>query len=76
MSKNLWTKYYQENKERTQNNIVNDIKILPNPSNNMVVKSTKISQEMKNKSLRGIEKILQNEKKCFIIIMRNYDFKR
>ena len=38
----------------------------------MVVKDTKTSQNMESKSWLNIEKILQNEKKRHIIIIRNY----
>ena len=34
----------------------------------MVMNATKISQKMKNKSLLRIEKMLKNEKKCYIMI--------
>ena len=41
----------------------------------MVKKVTKMYQKMKNKSLLNIEKkLIQNEKKWFIIIIRNYYF--
>ena len=41
----------------------------------MVMKVTKMYQKMKNKSLLNIEKkLIQNEKKWFIIIIRNYYF--
>ena len=41
----------------------------------MVMKVTKMYQKMKNKSLFNIEKkLIQNEKKWFIIIIRNYYF--
>ena len=39
-----------------------------NKSDNMVVNFTKISQNMKNKSFLGIDRTLQNRKKCYIII--------
>ena len=42
----------------------------------MFMDATKISQKMKNKSLLNREKILQNEKKCIILIIRNYYFKK
>ena len=38
----------------------------------MVAKDAKISQKIKSKSWLTIEKILQNVKKHFIIIIRNY----
>ena len=52
MSKNLSTKYYQEYKERYQNLSKEE----KEKSNNMVVEDTKIYQKMKNKSLLSIEK--------------------
>ena len=80
MSKNLSVKYYQENKERLQKKLVKDIKVFlkkkKKKRENMVVNITKISQKMKTKSLLSIEKILQNEKKCLIIIIKNYYFKK
>ena len=80
MSKNLSVQYYQENKERLQKKLVKDIKVFlkkkKKKRENMVVNITKISQKMKTKSLLSIEKILQNEKKCLIIIIKNYYFKK
>ena len=80
MSKNLSVKYYQENKERLQKKLMKDIKVFlkkkKKKRENMVVNITKISQKMKTKSLLSIEKILQNEKKCLIIIIKNYYFKK
>ena len=72
MSKNLPSKYYQENKERLQKKLVKDIKIFlkkkKKKTNNIVVNVTKISQNMKNKSLLGIEKNITGN---FIIIKLN-----
>ena len=67
MSKNLSAKYYQENKEIIQKNLVKDIKIFlrkkKKKSNNMIVNVTKISQKIKNKSLLSIEKnVIEREK--------------
>ena len=42
----------------------------------MVVNNTKTYQNMNNKSLLSIEKILSNEKKRIITIIRNYYFKK
>ena len=60
MSKNLSIKYYQENKERLQKNLMKDIKIFLKKKNkkidSMVVNVTKFSQKMKNKSLLSIKK--------------------
>ena len=75
MFKNLLAKYYQENKvrlqkkplERYQNFSKEDKK-----SNDTVVNVTKNSQKMKSKSLLSIEKILQNKKKCLIIIIKSF----
>ena len=51
MSKHLWAKYYQENKERLQKNLVKDIKIFlkkkKKESDSMVVSFTKIFQKQK-----------------------------
>ena len=66
MSINLSAKYYQENKkrlkkkprERYQNPSKEEKK-----SNNMVVKVTKISQKMKNKSLLSTEKNYHRKRK-------------
>ena len=73
MSKNLSTKYYQENKERLQKKVEKDIKIFQKKqkknSTNMVVNVTRISQKMKKINWLSIEK---NEKKRFIIIIRQY----
>ena len=58
MSKNLSAKYYQENKERLQKKLMPDTKIFlkkkRKKSDNMVV--TKISQNVKNKTLLSIKK--------------------
>ena len=61
MSKTLSAKYYQENKERLQENLGKDIKFFlkkkkKRKSNNMVVNITRICQKMKNKSLLSVEK--------------------
>ena len=59
MSKGLSAKYYQENKERLQKNLVKDVKIRlkrkEKRSNNVVVNAIKIFQKMKNKSLLNIK---------------------
>ena len=72
MSKHLSAKYYQENTERLQKKLLKDIKIFlkkkKKKSNNMVENVTKISQKIKKINWLSIEKILQNEKKHFIII--------
>ena len=38
----------------------------------MVVNVTKISQKMKKRSLWSVEKILEDERKHFIMIIRKY----
>ena len=53
MSKNLLTKYYQENIERLQKK-----KVRERYQNLAVVNITKISQKMKNKSLLNIKKYI------------------
>ena len=62
MSKNSSAKYYQNNKERLQKNLVKDIKVFlkkkKKKSDNMVVNDTKIYKKMKNKSLLSIEKAI------------------
>ena len=80
MSKNLSAKYYQENNERLQKNLVKDIKIFlrkkKKKSSNMVVNVTKISQKMKNKSLLSVEKkYYRLRKHALFIVMKNYYFK-
>ena len=60
MSKNLSSKYYQENKDRLQKKLVKDTKIFlikkTKNRDNMFMNVTKIFQVMKNKSLLSIEK--------------------
>ena len=59
MPKSLTARYYQENKERLLKNLVKDIKFFlkkKKKSNNLVMKVTKISQKIKNKSLLSIGK--------------------
>ena len=58
MSKLLLAKYYQENTERVQKKLLNNIKIFlkKKKGNNVIVIVTKIFQKMKNKSLLSIEK--------------------
>ena len=80
MSKNLSAKYYQENNERLQKNLVKDIKIFlrkkKKKSSNMVVNVTKIFQKMKNKSLLSVEKkYYRLRKHALFKIMKNYYFK-
>ena len=60
MCTKLSAKYYQENKETLHKKACKRYQNLSEEekkSNNMVVKVTKISQKMKNKSLLSIEKI-------------------
>ena len=67
MSKNLSAKYYQENKERLQKELVKDIKIFlkkkKKKSNNMAVNVTKMSQKKKKINYFSIEKNTLKEKK-------------
>ena len=63
ISKNLSSKYYQENKESLKKMLTKDIKIFlrkkkikSNVMNVMFVNVTKMSQKMKSKSLLRIEK--------------------
>ena len=80
LSKHLSAKYYKESKERIQKILAKDIKFFlkkkKKKSDNMVENVTKISYKMKHKSLLIQKNILQNEKKCLIIIIRNYYFKK
>ena len=66
MSKILSAQYYQENKERLEKKLMEDIKIFlkkkKKKNGNMVVNVRKISQKMKNKSLMSIEKNIEWEK--------------
>ena len=79
LSKHLSAKYYKESKERIQKILAKDIKFFlkkkKKKSDNMVENVTKISYKTKHKSLLIQKNILQNEKKCLIIIIRNYYFK-
>ena len=76
--KNVWkllAKYYQENKERLKKSLWKISKSFgrrKRRNDNIVANVTKISQRMINKSFLSIEKVLSNEKKCFIIIIRKY----
>ena len=74
ISKNVSAKYYQDKKERLQKNLVKDIKVFlrkeKEESNNLVEKDIKVYQNMNYKNWLSIEKILQNEKKRLIIIIR------
>ena len=78
MFKDSSAKYYQNNKERLQKNLLKEVKVFlkkkKKKSNNMVVNDTKIYEKMKNKTLLSIEKNIIKEKKCLII--RNYYFKK
>ena len=62
MSKDSSAKYYQNNKERLQKELIKDIKVFLKKkkikSDNMVVNDTKIYQKMKSKSLLSIKKML------------------
>ena len=69
----------KEIKKRYKTKLVKDVKIFQKrkrrKSNNMVVNVTKIFHKMKIKRLLR-KKILQNDKKCLIIITRNIYFKK
>ena len=78
MSKNLSAKYYQENKERLQRKACKDIKIF-------LKKKKKKKQEYDSKRYKNLSEdeknclikeinITQNEKKHFIITVRNICF--
>ena len=62
MSEDLSAKYYQNNKERLQKKLVNDIKESlskeEKKSDNMVVSDTKIYQKLRNKNFLSIEKYI------------------
>ena len=70
MSKTLWAKYYQENKDYKKK-LVKDIKIFLKKKAAMFANVT-ISQKVKNKSLLSIEKKIKNKAKRFIIIIKKY----
>ena len=70
MSKSLWAKYYQENKDYKKK-LVKDIKIFLKKKAAMFANVT-ISQKVKNKSLLSIEKKIKNKAKRFIIIIKKY----
>ena len=59
LSKSSSTKNYEDNKERLQKNLVKDIKVYVNKkkknNHNMILKNTKISQEMKNKRFLSLD---------------------
>ena len=69
----------KEIKKRYKTKLVKDVKIFQKrkrrKTNNMVVNVTKIFHKMKSKRLLR-KKILQNDKKCLIIITRNIYFKK
>ena len=69
MSKILSAEYFQQNKERLQKKLAKDIKIflMKKKSSNMVVNFTNISHKMENKSLLGIAKYIESERKCLFI---------
>ena len=62
MSKNVSDKYYQENKDRLQKKLTKDLSNEEKEkSDNIVVNNKKIYQKMKNKSLLSIEKNIEEE---------------
>ena len=75
MCKKLSAKYYQENRERLQKNLVKGIKIFPKNKKERRKygrEHCKISQKMQKIHWLNIKKVLENEKKHFIIIIRKY----
>ena len=85
MPKSLTARYYQENKERLLKNLVKDIKFFlkkKKKSNNLVMKVTKISQKIKNKSLLSIGKnimewermLYYNYRKVFLKVFLKKNF--
>ena len=81
MSKGSSTKYYQNKKERLQRKLLKDIKVFlkkkKKTSNNMVVKDTKIYNNMKNKSYLSIEKnIIKSEKTPYYNYKKLFSFRR
>ena len=76
MSKNLWAKYQQENRERLQKkldqNLPKEGKEKKQQHGREPYKTLSKNKEKRKKNWLSIEKILQNEKKCFIIIIRKY----
>ena len=65
MSKDISAKYYQDKTEKIQKKIEKDIKVLlkKKKSNNIVVKDTKVYQNMKNKSWLSMQINIKLEKK-------------
>ena len=62
MSKNVSDKNYQENKDRLQKKLMKDLSNEEKEkSDNIVVNNKKIYQKMKNKSLLSIEKNIEEE---------------
>ena len=62
MSKNVSDKNYQENKDRLQKKLTKDLSNEEKEkSDNIVVNNKKIYQKMKNKSLLSIEKNIEEE---------------
>ena len=67
MSKDPSAKYYQNNKERLQKKYQSPFKEEKEKSDNMVVNDKKIYQKMKNKSLLNIEKKYKMKKMPYYI---------
>ena len=81
MSKNSSAKYYQGSKERLQKKLMKDIKVFlkkkKKENNNMVVKDTKISHKLKNKSYLSIEKnIIKQEKAPYCNYKKLFSFRK
>ena len=72
MSKNLWAKYQQENRERLQKKLDQNLPKEGKEKKQQHGREPYKTLSKRKKNLLSIEKILQNEKKCFIIIIRKY----
>ena len=72
MSKNSSANIIEIKKKSYEKKLVKDIKVFLK-SNNLVMKDIKINQKIKKQKLVEYRKIiLQNEKKCLIIIIKSY----
>ena len=78
MSKDISAKYYQDKTEKIQKKIEKDIKVLlkKKKSNNIVVKDTKIYQNMKNKSWLSMQINIKLEKKLHHNYKKLYRFRK
>ena len=74
MSQTLSAIYYQENKERLQKSwqkISKFSKEEQEKSSNMVMNVTKYLRRWKTKACYVKKRIIENKKKCYMIIIRN-----